>query len=80
MAKGLVPKIGSVAPCGVTYSGDWDRTIPIRPCSASCFAQYLHDATALEGLFAYWKGMDMTHPSKTGKHVTVMSGKYSEVT
>ncbi len=61
MAKGLVPKMASVAPCGVTYSGDWESTMPIMPLSASCFAQYLRSipvdsvtapvdsVTALEG-------------------------------
>ena len=42
MAKGLVPKMASVAPCGVTYSGDWESTTPIMPLSARCFAQYLY--------------------------------------
>ncbi|KAA6423072.1 MAG: hypothetical protein FRX49_07060 [Trebouxia sp. A1-2] len=51
MAKGLVPKMASVAPCGVTYSGDWESTMPIMPLSASCFAQYLYqtDVWGLSG-------------------------------
>lgn len=63
MAKGLVPKIGSVAPWGVTYSGDWDRTIPISPCSASCLAQYLCDDTALEACLLVEKEWTRPIPS-----------------
>ena len=31
-AIGFVPKMGSVLPCGATYSGDWLMAMPIRPC------------------------------------------------
>ena len=31
-ATGFVPKMGSVLPCGATYSGDWLMAMPIKPC------------------------------------------------
>ena len=41
-AIGLVPKMGSVVPCGATYSGDWLMATPISPWRAIASTQYLH--------------------------------------
>ena len=40
-AMGLVPKTASEEPCGATYSGHCESTMPIRPSLASWRAQYL---------------------------------------
>ena len=40
-AMGLVPKTASEEPCGATYSGHCDSTMPIKPSLASWRAQYL---------------------------------------
>lgn len=42
IAIGLVPKMGSVVPCGATYSGDWLIATPIKPWRAMPSTQYLH--------------------------------------
>lgn len=40
-AMGLVPKTASEEPCGATYSGHCDSTMPMKPSLASWRAQYL---------------------------------------
>lgn len=60
-AMGLVPKTASEEPCGATYSGHCDSTMPMKPSLASWRAQYLqrgHDQGS--GLCAAYRSSTAT--------------------